>query len=82
MIATTIVSVPDQAQTIFNVPLAATVPAGTFELVMEVFTPSGQEAGNAFLHRLQRGGADRPELCQLCELWEPHSDQYRGPGPP
>lgn len=31
-----------------NVPLAVTVPAGISELVMEVFTPSGQDAGNAF----------------------------------
>jgi hypothetical protein len=41
-------TVMDQQQTIFNVPLFASVPAGTSELVMEVFTPSGQEAGNSF----------------------------------
>jgi hypothetical protein len=47
-IASTSITVPDQMQTILNVPLAATVPAGTSELVMEVFTPSGQGAGNEF----------------------------------
>jgi hypothetical protein len=39
----------DQSQTIVNVPLTATVPAGNSELVMEVFTPSGLAAGNSFL---------------------------------
>ena len=47
-IASTNVTVMDQAQTIFDVPLFASVPAGTSELVMEVFTPSGQDAGNSF----------------------------------
>ena len=47
-IATTSVTVPDQNQTILPVFLSAIVPAGTSELVMEVFTPSGQDAGNAF----------------------------------
>lgn len=47
-IAATNITVVDQMQTIFNVPLTATVPAGTSELVMEVFTPSGQAAGNTF----------------------------------
>jgi hypothetical protein len=47
-LASTSVTVLDQTQTIFTVPLAVTVPAGTSELVMEVFAPSGQDAGNAF----------------------------------
>ena len=47
-IATTSITVMDQTQTVLNVPLAVTVPAGTSELVMEVFTPSGQAAGNSF----------------------------------
>ena len=47
-IAATTITVTDQMQTVLNVPLAVTVPAGTSELVMEVFTPSGQAAGNAF----------------------------------
>ena len=34
--------------TVLNVPLVATVPAGTSELVMEVFTPNGQATGNFF----------------------------------
>ena len=34
--------------TVLSVPLVATVPAGTSELVMEVFTPNGQATGNLF----------------------------------
>lgn len=48
LISTTSVNVMDQMETIFSLPLAVTVPAGTSELVMEVFTPSGQEVENAF----------------------------------
>jgi hypothetical protein len=34
-----VLSIPDQKGTIFNVPITATVPAGTLELVMEVMAP-------------------------------------------
>jgi hypothetical protein len=47
-LAQTSLNVLDQTQTIQAVPLSAIVPAGTSELVMEVFTPSGQDAGNLF----------------------------------
>ena len=47
-IATTTIQVLDSASgTVLNVPLVATVPAGS-ELVMEVFTPNGQATGNFF----------------------------------
>jgi hypothetical protein len=42
------INVPDQALTVFSTALTATVPAGTSELVMEVFTPDGQAVGNTF----------------------------------
>jgi hypothetical protein len=46
-IATSTVNVPNSASgTIFNVALTATVPVGTPQLVMELFTPDGQAAGN------------------------------------
>lgn len=41
-------NVADQSLTVLAVPLAASVPAGTTEMVLEVFTPSGQAAGNSF----------------------------------
>ena len=40
------INIPDQTATLFSVPLTATVPAGTLELVMEVFTPNGEDVGN------------------------------------
>jgi len=48
-LAATNITVSDQTQTIVNVPLIAVVPAGTSELVMEVFTPSGIVAGNTLI---------------------------------
>ena len=49
-IGTTTIQVPDSASgTVLNVPLVATFPnGGTLQLVMEVFTPDGQAAGNLF----------------------------------
>ncbi len=40
------VPVPDQVETLINVPLSVTIPAGT-TLVAEVFTPDGQGIGNS-----------------------------------
>jgi len=47
-IASATVTVMDTTLNFTNVPFAVTVPAGTPQLVMEVFTPSGQAAGNSF----------------------------------
>ena len=46
LIGTAAVNVADQAATVLQVPLVALVPAGTNQLVMELFTPNGQTAGN------------------------------------
>ena len=49
LIATTgSLNIPDQADSIFETALTATVPAGTLELVFEVFTPNGETDGNLF----------------------------------
>jgi hypothetical protein len=37
------INIPDQEGTIFNVPITATVPAGTLELVMEVMAPDTKQ---------------------------------------
>jgi hypothetical protein len=47
-VATTNITVVDQLQTIISVPLFATIPAGTSELVMEVAVPDGVAASNVF----------------------------------
>jgi hypothetical protein len=43
------INVPNQEGTIFNVPITATVAAGTLELVMEVLSPDQTVAHNFFL---------------------------------
>ena len=43
------IRIPNQEFTIFNVPLTATVPAGTLELVMEVLSPDQTVEHNFFI---------------------------------
>lgn len=43
------INVPNQEGTIFNVPISATVPAGTLELVMEVMSPDQTAEHNFFI---------------------------------
>jgi hypothetical protein len=43
------IRVPNQDFTIFNVPITATVPAGTLELIMEVFSPDQTTDHNFFI---------------------------------
>jgi hypothetical protein len=43
------IRIPNQKFTIFNVPLTATVPAGTLELVMEVLSPDQTAEHNFFI---------------------------------
>jgi len=43
------IRVPNQALTIFNLPLTTTVPAGTLELVMEVLSPDQTAEHNFFI---------------------------------
>src|ERR1041384_1613203 len=40
-------TVADQSGTVINIPVTGTAPAGS-QLVVEVFTPNGQQAGNLF----------------------------------
>jgi hypothetical protein len=43
------IRIPNQENTLFNVPLTATVPAGTLELVMEVLSPDQTVEHNFFI---------------------------------
>lgn len=47
LIGTATVNIPDQALTVYEIPVVGTAPAGS-ELVVELFTPDGQTAGNSF----------------------------------
>ncbi len=46
-IGTTSITLPDQTLTVVNIPVTGTAPAGS-QLVVEIFTPDGQAAGNSF----------------------------------
>lgn len=58
-IATTALSVPDQAATIFPAPISALATAGS-NLVVEVLTPEGQTAGHSFFIGSNAGGESAP----------------------
>ena len=62
------INIPDQSVTIFNVPIAATVPAGTLELVMEVMNPDGVAAGNMFFIGSNTASETGTKLSQLGRL--------------
>ena len=47
LVASQPISVPDQSLTILNVPISASIPAGSL-LVVEIYTPNGQISGNSF----------------------------------
>ncbi|MEO6051722.1 MAG: DUF4394 domain-containing protein, partial [Pyrinomonadaceae bacterium] len=50
----------DQTGTVLNVPIAAVIAPGTFELVMEVFTPDGSVAGHKFFIGSNSDGQTAP----------------------
>ncbi len=58
-IATTALSVPDQAATIFPAAISGLATAGS-NLVVEVLTPDGQAAGNSFFIGSNAGGESAP----------------------
>jgi len=72
LIATQAISVADQTLSILNVPISATIPAGTI-LVIEVSTPSGQAVGNSFfIGSNNLGETDASYLATAdCNIFEP-----------
>ncbi len=60
-------NVADQSLTVLTVPLAASVPAGTTEMVLEVFTPDGQAAGNSFFIGSNNLGQSGPSYIQAAD---------------
>lgn len=67
LVGTAAVSVADQALTVLSVPLTAGVPAGALELVVEVFTPDGQVAGNSFFIGSNNLGETGPSYIQAAD---------------
>ena len=60
LIGTTSVQVADQAASVLNVPITATVPQGTSQVVLEVAVPDGTSAGNIFFMGANEGSQTGP----------------------
>jgi hypothetical protein len=67
LVGTAAVEVADQALTVLAVPLAASVPAGALEMVLEVFTPNGQAAGHSFFIGSNGLGESAPSYLQASD---------------
>jgi uncharacterized repeat protein (TIGR01451 family) len=67
LVGTQNISLPDQSATIFNQALAAPLPAGTGQLVFEVFTPDGQAAGHTFFIGSNAGGETGPSFIEAAD---------------
>ncbi len=61
------ISLANQAATVFSQALAASLPAGTNELVFEVFTPNGQVAGHSFFIGSNGAGETGPSFLQATD---------------
>lgn len=74
-------AVPDQSAAIINVPIATIVPAGS-TLVVEVFTPNGQELGNRFFIGSNRESETFPSYLRApggnCAIDEPAATNALG----
>lgn len=65
-VGTATVNVVDQAGTLLNVPVTGTLAAGS-ELVVEVFTPDGNAAGNSFFIGSNAAGESAPSYLQAAD---------------
>ncbi len=74
LIATEAISISDQALSILNVPISATIPAGSI-LVVEMFTPNGQAVNNKFFIGSNNLGETDPSYIATadCGITEPIS---------
>jgi hypothetical protein len=66
LIGTASVMVADQAGTILNVPVTGTAAAGS-QLVVEVFTPNGEAAGNFFFVGSNAAGESGPSYISAAD---------------
>ena len=65
------ITVADQQLTVLEVPLVATVPAGTSELVMEVNSPDGRLDGNVFFIGSNPDGQTGPSYLSSADCGPP-----------
>ena len=71
--AATVNIMPNQSGNVVTVPLGATVPPNTGELVMELFTPDGTTAGNLFFVGSNKAPQSGPSYVSAaaCEITTP-----------
>ncbi len=67
LVGTAAVNVTDQSLSVLTVPLAASIPAGTAEMILEVFTPDGAPAGNSFFIGSNNLGQSGPSYIQAAD---------------
>jgi len=80
LLASTSAAVPDQLESIVAVPIEATVPAGS-TLVVEVFTPNGQDSQNRFFIGSNGAGEAFPSFLRApgdCAIEEPTATNALG----
>ena len=70
LLASQTVQITDQAQSLVEIPLVGTVPAGS-ELVIEAFTPSAQELGHSLFLGSNTSGQTRPAFTQTADCGIP-----------
>ncbi len=72
LLASTTVTVADQTESVLNVPIVATVPAGS-TLVAEIFTPDGDSTNNSFFIGSNRLAESSPSFLRAsqCDIDEP-----------
>lgn len=70
LISTTITDVTSQEMTILNVPVSGTAPAGS-KLVVDIFTPDGEAAGNSFFIGSNNLGETGPSYIAAAECGIP-----------
>lgn len=72
LMASQVISVPDQTLSMMNVPISVVIPAGSV-LVVDIFTPDGQAAGNFLYVGSNNLGQTGPTYiaASLCGVPEP-----------
>lgn len=73
LVGTAAVNVADQALTVLTVPVAASLPPGTSQMILEVFTPNGQQEGHRFFIGSNNLGQSAPSYIAAadCKLPDP-----------
>ncbi len=73
LIGTVDQNVPDQSLALYSFNVSGLVPAGTSQLVVEIFTPDGQTTGNSFYIGSNTGGETAPSyiLAADCGITTP-----------